>query len=57
MKITSAMYSVTLYSVSMLCAFGEAPCAGVKKARVAGSRWLKAAGILFRPGRDALDDV
>ncbi len=35
---------------------GDAPDDGVKNASVEENRWPKEAGILFRPGRDALDD-
>src|SRR5271154_5501004 len=40
----------------MWFALGEPPDSGVKNASVEGSRWPKAAGILFSPGRYALDD-
>jgi hypothetical protein len=56
-KITSAIASVILNRLSIWLAFDEPPDSGVKNASVAESRWPKAAGILFRPGREALDDV
>jgi hypothetical protein len=51
------MYSVTLYRLSIWSALGEPPDWGVKNASVEEARWPKAAGILFSPGRYALDDL
>src|ERR1700730_1934860 len=56
MKITSATYSVILYRLSIWFALGDPPDWGVKNASSDGI-WPKAAEILFRPARDALDDV
>jgi hypothetical protein len=53
----SAITSVITYSVWISFALGEAPLAGVKNASVEGSRWPKAAGILFTLGRYALGHV
>ena len=50
------MYSVILYRLSIWSALDDPPDWGVKKASVEVTRWLKAAGILFSLGRDALDD-
>src|ERR1039458_9461283 len=43
--------------MSIWFALGEPPDRGVKKASVEVTRWPKAAGILFSPGRYALDDL